>query len=841
MKQLLLGRVWSLGVVSVFVTQPVWAQVAPVTAVRLNPTAKGLEITLQTTGSFAEVFTSSSGNSLITDIPNTQLRLPGGQAFRQDNPTQDITSVTVTNLNPNQIRVTVTGKTGAPTAEVTQSPQGLILSLITPAAPQPPAREAPTETDETGQETEPPATPAPEAEAEELPETQAGEEPFDLVISAERQEDNYQVDRATAATRFEAPLRDIPRSVQVVPQQVIEDQRAIRLEDVLRNVSGVSRDNTFGGTADGFSIRGFAADIFRNGFPDVPGTSSFSSVRETANLERIEVLKGPSSILYGSLSPGGIINLVTKQPLEEPFYNGELSIGSFSLYRPSIDLSGPVASDQSLLYRLNAVYENSSSFRDFTQIERFFIAPTLTWKISDQTDLTLELDYLNDERPFDRGLVAIGDQVADIPIGRRLGEPSDVRRVEDLGVGYRLEHQFNENWTLRNAFRSILSDNFTRRFEPRSLDEETGILEREFRIVDGNRESYALQTELLGKFATGSVEHQTLVGVDLSRITAAETGFRERPAAPINIFNPVYGAPIPDAPLSFDTENQSNRLGIYLQDLVSLTDNLKLLVGGRFDTVDQESTDLLEATTATQDDTAFSPNVGLVYQPIEPISLYTSFSRSFQPNTATRADLSFLEPERGTQYEVGVKGEFLEGRLSSTLAFYNLTRSNVGTVDPANPDFFLPVGEQRSRGVELDIAGEIRPGWNIIAGYAYTDAIVTEGDEFTPTGNQLPNIPQHSASLWTTYEIQGGDFQGLGFGAGLFFVGDRQGDFANSFTLPSYLRTDAAIYYRRDNWKAAINVRNLFDIRYFESSAFERERITPGAPLTVVGTVSVEF
>jgi iron complex outermembrane receptor protein len=827
---LLLTGVWGIGMA--IAVQPTWAQdgsleqvvsepptitveewlaqiaqasVVQVLGVRVAPSDTGLEIILETAeGELAQPSTSIAGNALILDIPNAALA--DRDEFQIANPAEGIAFISVTNFPGDRLRVSLTGTDAPPVSDIRTEAEGLVLSIV------------------------------PGTEHELLE-----EEAIQVIVTGEIPQSGYAATDATVGTRIEAPLRDIPRSIQVIPEQVIEDQNAIRLEEVLRNASGATRGSSFGGTADEFLLRGFTADIFRNGLPDVPGASTFSSLRETVNLDRVEVLRGPASILYGSLSPGGVINLVTKQPLEEPFYAVELSVGNFSLYRPSIDLSGSLTGDGRLLYRLNAVYENSSSFRDFTDIERIFVAPVLSWRIGDRTNLTFELEYLNDERPFDGGLVAIGDEVADIPIERRLGEPSDVRRVEDLSVGYRLEHQISEGWTLRNSFRGLFSDNYTRRFEARSLDETTGILEREFRIVEADRQSYALRTEAAGEFATGAIQHQALVGIDLSRVLADEIGFRERPTEPINIFDPVYFRQLPDAPLSFATEIRTNSLGIYLQDLISFTDNLKLLLGGRLDFVGQTSRDTVAETDSEQDDTAFSPTIGLVYQPSEEISLYGSFSRSFQPNFAIRADGSFLEPERGTQYEIGMRGVFFNSRLTSNLAFYRLIKSNVGITDPNNPDFSIPLGAQRSQGIELDVSGEIAPGWNVIATYTHTDASITEGDEFTPEGNQLTNVPRNSASLWTTYEIQSGDLRGLGFGAGLFFVGDRPGNFENDFTLPGYLRTDAALYYRRDRWRAALNIRNLFDVRYFESSTFGRTRITPGAPFTIIGSVAVEF
>jgi len=234
-------------------------------------------------------------------------------------------------------------------------------------------------------------------------------------------------------------------------------------------------------------------------------------------------------------------------------------------------------------------------------------------------------------------------------------------------------------------------------------------------------------------------------------------------------------------------------LGIYIQDQIAIANNLKLLLGGRFDLFTQKNENFLEDTQESQSGDAFTPRVGIVYQPIPAISLYTSYSQSFNPTEGRSANGDLFEPERGTQYEVGVKAE-LNNRLAATLAFYDLTRSNLLT-QPNGSRFSIQTGKQRSRGIELDISGEILPGLNIFAGYAYTDARLLE-DENYPDGNRLTNAPEHSFNLWTTYEIQFGDLQGLGFGLGLFYIGDRTGDLENSFEVLSYLRTDATVFYR---------------------------------------------
>lgn len=793
-----------------------------VTGVEATPTDKGVEVILQTTqGQQLQITNRSADNNFIADIPNAQLRLPSGDGFifRSENPIEGITEITVTNFDENTIRVTVIGETGLPTVELFDSDEGLIFGF-TPVVTSAQTPQLPAEP-ESETQTEQPSTP---------------DQPIELVVTG--QQDGYRVPNATTATRTDTPLRDIPQSIQVVPRQVLEDRQVIRASDALRNVSGVQRGNTTGNAdaSEIFNIRGFQqfGGNLRDGVRDGQG------ITETANLERIEVLKGPASILYGNLDPGGIVNYVTKQPLSEPFYAVGLQVGSFGLVRPTLDFSGPLNPEGTLLYRLNAVYEKGGNFRNFdTEIERFFISPVVTWNISDRTDLTLEFEYLNDKRPFDRGIVAFGTGIADIPFDRVLGEPDDFIERTELRAGYRFEHRFNDNWTIRNRFRFYSRDTITSQTQSFGLNERTGELGRGFFGTETEEEAYALQTDIVGNFATGSVNHTLLFGADLSwQTNDVLVPFAE--AASINIFNPVYRVVTRPARGQFPPEDtsfnqtQTNSFGFFLQDQITLAENLKLLIGGRFDNLDQSS------TSSEQQDQAFSPRVGIVYQPIEPISLYASFSRSFQPNTRIRFDGSLLEPIRGTQYEVGVRGEFLNGRLTTNLAAYELTRSNIPAPDQDNPGFFIPVGEQRSRGIELDVTGEILPGWNIIASYAYTDARVTKDDNLQP-GNLIDGVPFNSASLWSTYEIQTGDLQGLGFGLGLFYVGERQGDVRNSFQVPSYLRTDASVFYRRNNWRVGININNLFNIDYIESTGQNRTRIDPGAPLTVRGTLSVEF
>ncbi|MEM9452455.1 MAG: TonB-dependent siderophore receptor, partial [Cyanobacteria bacterium P01_E01_bin.6] len=290
-----------------------------------------------------------------------------------------------------------------------------------------------------------------------------------------------------------------------------------------------------------------------------------------------------------------------------------------------------------------------------------------------------------------------------------------------------------------------------------------------------------------------------------------------------------------------NTSTTTDRLGIYLQDQIDILDNLILVAGVRYDIVDQDTTNVLADTETNQYDDAVTPRVGIVYQPIEPISLYANYSRSFTPSLATDANGEALEPEEGEGFEVGIRGEIIENRLAATFAYFDITKQNVATADPNDLFASVATGEQRSRGVDFDITGEILPGWNVVASYAYIDAEVTE-DNTDIVGNQLLGIPKHNASLWSTYEIQSGDLQGLGFGAGFNYVGDRQGDLANSFVADSYVLTNAAIFYRQDSWQVRLNVDNIFDINFIEAVGRDRTRlIFPGDPLTVRAAFSYTF
>ncbi|WP_138500709.1 TonB-dependent siderophore receptor [Nostoc sp. PA-18-2419] len=799
------------------------SEIVQVIGVKATPTDKGVEVILQTSKSAQlQITNRSTGNNFIADIPNSQLRLPNGDAFtfRSEKPLAEITEITVTNLDANTIRVTVTGNTALPTVELFDDDTGLVFGVVSAAtAAQPPNKPA-SET--------PPQTP-PSAQSDQ---------PIELVVTGEQ--DGYSVPNANVGTRTDTPLRDIPQSIQVVPQQVIEDQQATRLTEVLKNVPGV----VTGGRSprDPFNtinIRGFSAlsQTLLNGVQD----RSIGFVGFGSNIERVEVLKGPASVLFGQGGLSGQVNLVTKQPLRDPFYSVEASAGNYNAYNSAIDLSGPLNDSKTVLYRLNASAGTTESFIDFYNQQEYLIAPTISWQISDRTKLTLEASYSLTQGPYDFGIPAVGSILPNpngtIPRNRSLSEP-DLNNAANgaFRIGYNFEHRFSENWQARSVFQTSLYHLRRNILAPLGLEDDLRTIDRGIENFKDDENTYNLDNYVVAKLATGGIKHELVAGFNLSR-TDTTTSDVFSDTTTLDLFNPVYGNVTENFLPDFNYESRQQQLGFYLQDQIALADNLKVLLGGRFDIVNAQFRDLLNQTSDFKQAEAFSPRVGIVYQPIQPLSFYASYSRSFDLG-ASAFGTGLPEPERGTQYEIGVKAD-LTNRLAATLAFYDLTRTNLPTSDPNDPRLTILVGEQRSRGIEFDISGEILPGWNIIGGYAYTDAIITE-DNNLPVGNQLTNVPKHALNLWTTYEIQSGSLKGLGFGLGAFYYGDRQADINNTVELPSYIRTDAAIYYKRDNYRAAINIRNLFDTDYFVS-AQNLNRIIPGDPLTIQGTITWQF
>ena len=781
-------------------------QPVQITDIQIEAAEDGFSLRLEASGELAAPETSVTGNAAIADISNAVLQLPDGDEFFISDPVEGISLIDVSALPDNQVRIAITGINAPPTVTISVGTAGLVVS----GAPGDPAAQA------------------------------LDDETIQIIVTGEN-EDDYFVPNASTATRTDTRILDIPQAIQVIPQQVLEDQQILRIDDALRNVSGVAGQLDSFSNAAALTLRGFTTNdaengpILRDGFRI---TSNYSS-QEIANVERIEVIKGPSSVLYGQADPGGLINLVTERPLPFTRYDVEFQSSSLGLVRPTIDLTGPLTEDGRLAYRLNLAYRHEDSFRGVaTDTSRLFFAPVVSWDISDRSNLTLVMEFLDEEVPFDVGLPVIGTSVVDVPRDRVQTEPDDFIRSESLTLGYDFTHEFIVNWTLNHVFRYVTQDYFVLVTLPGAIDEATGNVPRFFGDRQYYSNDYIVQTNVVGNFNTGSIQHTLLAGVDVNITRFDEEFTRLDFANPtiLNIFNPVYGTPRPDlsnaVPLP-EFNSDSEQYGVFIQDQITLSEQFILVGSLRYDSISRRAIN-------SRTNTAWSPRIGFIYQPTEAIALYGNYSRSFSPNNGRSSAGEIFEPERGEGFEVGVKAELLGGNLLATLTYFDITKQNVLTADPNNLLFSIATGAQRSQGVEFDIVGEILPGWNIIANYAYIDARITE-DNTTPVGNRLPNAPYHSAGLWTTFQIQQGNLEGSGFGLGFNYVGSREGDLANTFEVGDYWLANAALFYERDDWRLGLNFNNIFNVDYFRVTDNRSFGNIPGAPFSVVGSISVQF
>ncbi|PSO57850.1 MAG: hypothetical protein BRC47_00890 [Cyanobacteria bacterium QS_7_48_42] len=851
---LLRSVVKNLGVTSVFLvantcilvsTQPAFAQARQVTGVRLDPTDSGLEVILETPSEEQpQVFKTRFGRTLAIDIPNTQLRLPEDKGFRENNPASGVAQVTVVQQNPNSVRVTVTGTEAVPSAEVIESAQGLALSVRSPSAaaetlPAPPTPETP--------QAEPPAPTAPSA---------AGEEAIELVVPAVGEE-GYLVDEATTGTRTETPILDVPQSIEVVPEEVIEDQDADTLDDITRNVGGFNQFSS--PNYQDFALRGFRLQedsIIYNGLRGNP-FDKFAPLKLN-NVEQVDVLKGPASVLYGQLEPGGLVNIVTKKPQEDPFTevkvapgSQELAPGVFDQLELQLDSTGPLNESETLLYRLILAYEDSNSFRNFQELKYRSIYPSLTWRIGEATTLDFTAIFYDEDREGqrDRGIAAPGGDVSAVPIDFTTNEPGDIAKSEGSALQLDLEHEFSEDLELEAAARYAQSDYTNNYHEPRGFLDDGRTIKRQYRNQVLSDSSYTFNVNLIGNLETGPVAHKILLGADATRTTSEGSPNRfaspiseDGTVPPLDIFDPIYGqADVPEDYV-FDSEflfeSEQFVYGVYAQDQIEFSPQWKGLVGVRYDSFDQEFTEFTTSgdleSEQEQSDSDLTLRGGIVYQPSDNLSFYTSYSEGFSPQ-----DTSDQTPEQGgpfdpttsEQIEAGVKAFWLEDRLSTTLAFYRITKQNILVADPEDPDRSIQLGETESKGIELSITGLITENWRVIANYAYNDARVTEDTNPDNVGELLPNAPKNSAGLWTRYDFPNSNF---GVGGGLTYVAERETDISadENVNLPSYVKADLALFYTVEDLEVAVNVKNVFDEVYFVGG-FGETGVFPGAPRTI--------
>ncbi|WP_288379275.1 TonB-dependent siderophore receptor [uncultured Massilia sp.] len=654
-------------------------------------------------------------------------------------------------------------------------------------------------------------------------------------VRVEGQRQNYRSLSVTGATKTDALLIDLPQSVRVLTADLLSDAGVRTLSGALDLTSGISRQSNLGGLWDSYAMRGFTgdpnfgSDYMVNGFNSSRG---YNGVRGSANTDSIEVLKGPASALYGRGEPGGTVNIVTKKPRFTPGYEADLSAGSFDTYRAAVDLTGPLSDN--VAYRLNAAHEKGDSFRDVITVERTLLAPSFIWLIGDATTLSYEIEASEQKTPFDRGIPAIDGVLGRVPVSRFLGEPGDGEiTVKSVGQQLFLRHEFDAGWSLQAglSYRDSSLSGFSSEVNNILADGRTA--RRQHRYRDWAATDASGRVEIVGKLRTGTLAHHVLAGADFYRFNDARILLRRNPSASngylIDVFNPVYGGTADPLALSTSTRERQRARGLYVQDQIDLSARWKALVGLRHDSYEQTVENRRTALSNSQSLSETSPRIGIVYQPMPNLALYANAARGFRPNSGISLENTAFPAERSRSYEVGVKVDSAGGRLSSTVALYKIDKTNVLTTNPVNTDYSISAGEVGSKGLEVDVSGEIVANLRLSAAYAYTDATVTKGDNTIVTGSRFPNVPRQSANVILTRRFAlGGGMATLG--GGLNHVGERLGNVAASskFTLPSYTTARLiASYAPNAKVRISLNIDNLFDKTYYASS-YSEVWVNPG-------------
>jgi iron complex outermembrane receptor protein len=647
--------------------------------------------------------------------------------------------------------------------------------------------------------------------------------------------------KPVSALRSGLKPMDTPQSVQVIGSEIIEQQQAIRMSDVIKNANGVYVGSARGGAQESFWSRGYdmsSNNMFKNGFRYNGG-----SIPDAASLEKVEFLKGGSALLYGNVAPGGILNLVTKTPKFTEGGQLTMQMGSYAFYKPSIDFYGPL--NKSIAYRFNASYENSESFRDFVKNDRIYLNPSFLFKISDKTQITAQGDYLSaDWTPdFGTGIVNGTKTILDIPRNMYFGALWSTGNTKSSSASVFVNHDFNDNWKL-GFNTSYQSYHRTQKSTAQlSTVVANGDWNRGLTQADAAEKIFGDQLSLQGTFNTGSIKHQIFTGVDYEDSNSPSYTFAfyddnlitkttEDKTKTINLFKYDYSKELSDAPFKSRATQlattDTQRFGAFAQDLISINKYIKVLAGLRWSWQESDVTTSKEVLTPSADkksntittplenavpvtgaktlNRAFSPKAGLVIQPNKNLSLFASYSNSFTPNTGTTVDLQPLDPSIIDQYEAGLKKDFWKGLLSTNVTVYQISNSNLAQTaefkadGSMNSDTSVKVltGETKSKGIEVDITARPIEGLNIIAGYSYNDMRYSKTSGLNGSfieGDRVARTPQNTANLSFFYKLPSGVLKGLSFGAIGNYIGDRIGGWnnQNSTNLTAY---PDGIYYR---------------------------------------------
>ena len=674
-----------------------------------------------------------------------------------------------------------------------------------------------------------------------------------LSVTGQGPVDGYQALRSNTATRTDTPLRDVPQSVNVITSQAMRDLSMQSLQDVLRYVPGAGYAQGEG-NRDNPVLRGQStnASLFVDGIRD-----DVQYYRDTYNIDRVETLLGPSAMIFGRGGAGGVVNRVTRQA--DWNHAGEVRVqaGSFGNRRTSLDVGDAI--DDNFAYRMLGMYEDSDSYRDGVHLRRYGFNPSFAWRDGDATTLRLSYENFRDERTADRGIPSLNGRPFQTGTGSFFGDPRQSTTHANVNaVNLFAEHNFENNLTLRNQFRFASYDK-----QYQNVYANGAVSGGTYSVGAYNnaqrRDNLSNQTDLIARLDTGPLRHDLLAGMELGRqvtdnvrMTGYFTSLGANATSYIaSVFAPRINQPISFRPSATDANNHgvASSFALYLQDQVQLLPQLQLVAGLRYENF---NTDFLNNRTQDRfrvSDSVFSPRLGLVWKPLEPLSLYASYSNSFLPRAGEQlASLTLsnaaLKPEQFTNYEVGAKWD-IRPALSLTAALFQLDRTNVAVTDPANVTRQILIDGTRTRGFELGLRGRITEAWSVMGGYTYSEGVISADQSATVNkGNTTPFLSRNAISLWNRYDFQpqfGSYTPKLGLGLGVIHQSAYFAATDNSVRIPAFTRLDAAAYWDiTPQYSAQLNLENLAGARYYPV-ADNNNNITPGAPFAVRGSLTVRF
>lgn len=662
----------------------------------------------------------------------------------------------------------------------------------------------------------------------------------DVVITGEQEPEAYKPE-VLSSPKYTQPLLDVPQTITVVPQEVIEDRGATSLREVLRNVPGISLQAGEGGVpaGDNLAIRGFSArtDLFIDGVRDIGGYS-----RDPFNLEQVEVVKGPASSYAGRGSTGGHVNLVTKSPQLDQFYNGSLGFGTDEYKRFTADVNQPITAIDGMAFRLNGMWHDADvPGRDVVANKRWGIAPSIAFGLGTPTRATLSYFHLEQDNIPDYGIPWVPDtQRAGLEPFRNQAAPVDFSNFYGLKardyektttdvITAKVEHDFNDSVSLRNLTRYGINDRDSIITAPRFLNATNTVIRRsDWKSRDQVDDIIANQTDLTVEFSTGKIDHTLVGGVEFARETE-ENHLRDKtgPDSPAtDLFNPNPNDPYTEAIARTGARNKSvgTSASIYAFDTVKLNEQWELNGGLRWDHFDLDyrsyNTNGVLATDLGRTDETLSWRAGVVFKPVPKGSIYAAYGTSFNPaaenltlSSATDAANNVnLDPEKSRTIELGTKWELFDRRLSLNASIFRTDKSDARTVDPVT-SAITPSGDQRVQGFELGVAGSITKDWHVFGGYTYMDSETRASANPTEVGLVLPNTPKHTFAFWTTYELP----WNLEVGAGAQYVGERMNNSSTRRFAEDYWLFDAmAAYHVNENFSLRLNVYNLLDEDYID-------------------------